>query len=265
MPEPLRIEVYQTSLVDENELLFESEVQLPLRVGRQETGQFESVWLDDREEGPMTIVAEHTFSDRLRKLVIAAPTERAYSRRFAELALSKDSVEVRNTSSTQTIFLGAQNPIEPGEIRCLALPFEMTLGERLISIASLGQPAPQPSIRSLAPTAPPTRNASGRWGNTTELNVVSLKGTQKGTKFDGERLIELLRTIMQMLQESPSAAEFYDNACRAIGQLLELDNCLIYSEVITSRYSAKSMPSGVIGTLSHRFHCCEKTASIHPA
>ena len=227
MAEPIRIEVYQTSLVDENELLFESEAGLPLRIGRQQTGHFPGVWLDDRGAGTMTLVPDQDTGNQMRKLVIAAPSERAYSRRFAELSYVEDSVEVRNTSSNQPIFMGAQNPIEPGESRCLALPIELTMGERLVSLAPIGQTDPQPAIRTLAPNAPPAPIGSSNWGSTMEFNVVSLKGAQKGTKFDGERLIELLRTIMQMLQESPSSSEFYDNACRAIGQLLELDNCLI--------------------------------------
>lgn len=227
MAEPIQIEVYQTSLVDENELLFESDVQLPLRIGRQERGCFSAVWLDDLDDGRTTLVSGQEPGAQLRKLVIAAPDERAYSRRFAELSHVEGSVEVRNTSNNQPIFLGAQPPIEPGETRCLTLPVELAMGERLVSLAPVGQAEPPPSIRTLAPNAPPTPIGTSGWGSTMEFNVVSLKGTQKGTKFDGERLIELLRTIMQMLQESPSSADFYDNASRAIGQLLELDNCLI--------------------------------------
>ncbi|MDA8563744.1 hypothetical protein N9L06_04750 [Mariniblastus sp.] len=227
MANPIRLEVYQTSLVDENQLLYETDVMLPIRIGRQEKGRFPGVWLDDQDDARTTLGPDRGSGDHLRKLFIAAPDERAYSRRFAELSYVNDSVEVRNTSSNQPIFLGAQNPIEPSESRCVALPVELTMGERMISLAPVGQVDPQPAIRTLAPNAPPTPIGTSNWGSTMEFNVVSLKGAQKGTKFDGERLIELLRTIMQMLQESPSSSEFYDNACRAIGQLLELDNCLI--------------------------------------
>jgi len=228
MTKPLRIEVYQTSLTSENELLFESEIQLPLRIGRQEKGRFAGVWLDELKDDSATLVSNQEPKGELQKLVIAAPDERAYSRKFAELFHNAGLIEVRNTSSNQMIFLGAQNPIEPMESRSLTLPVELTMGERMISIAHVGQIEPQPLIRSLAPNAPPVSASSGNWGSTLEFNnIVSLKGAQKGTKFDGEWLIELLRTIMHMLQESPSSSEFYDNASRAIGQLLELDNCLI--------------------------------------
>ena len=229
MTKPLRIEVYQTSLVDENELLFESDIQLPLRIGRQEKGRFPGIWLDEPKDDFATIAPNQESSKQVRKLVIAAPDERAYSRRFAELSYSGGSLEVQNASGNQAIFLGAQNPIEPGESRSLTLPVELTMGERMISLAPIGgQTEPPPAIRTLAPNAPPVSTSSANWGSTLEFNnIVSLKGTQKGTQFDGEWLIELLRTIMHMLQESPSSPEFYDNASRAIGQLLELDNCLI--------------------------------------
>ena len=68
MTKPLRIEVYQTSLVDENELLFESDIQLPLRIGRQEKGRFPGVWLDEPKDDFATIAPNQESSKQVHKL-----------------------------------------------------------------------------------------------------------------------------------------------------------------------------------------------------
>jgi len=230
MSKPFWIQVYEASLLADNDVLFESEVRLPLKIGRQEKGVFVGVQLVDNEDGSTTVQPEAgTLASQRRKLVIASPTERAYSRQFAQLRVVENSVEVKNTSSSQVIYLGAETPINPGESRLLATPFEIKLGDRMIAVSMVGQvkpPGERPIIHSLPPSSPPSIIGSGSW-QTMERQAVSLRGTQKGAKIDGERLIELLKTIMQMLQDSPSTAEFYENAARAIAQLLELDNCLI--------------------------------------
>ena len=221
------IQVYEASLLADNTVLFEDDVNLPMKIGRQEAGVFTGVQLIEHEDGTATLQQpEFGVATSRRKLLIASPSERAYSRQFAELKIVDEAVEVKNTSGGQVIYLGAETPINPGESRLLVTPFEIKLGERMVSIARVGQVKKKAIIKSLPPTSPPSIMGSGSWA-TMERQAVSLRGTQKGAKIDGERLIELLQTIMQMLQDSPSTPEFYENATRSIAQLMELDNCLL--------------------------------------
>ncbi len=227
MPKQLSIKVYQQLVDSDPQLLYESEIDHPFSIGRQETE-------DPKEVGFVKPAAAK--SQLKSKLVIASSDDRGYSRRFAEVSFSGDQVAVRNTSESQAIFTGSSIPISPRESRLLHPPFEVTLGNRIVSFAVVGEISSDEKasiIHSLPPSLPPSL-----MGTLDRALPVRFLNQDFNDGLSGEQLVELLQSIMQILQNSPSSHEFFENATKAMADALNLDHVVIVFE------SSQALPFG---------------------
>jgi adenylate cyclase len=199
-------------------LLFSSVISQPFRVGRQ----------NGHEAAQLGLIQSPSSESKIeQKLVIAFKDERAYSRHFAEIDFEDANVEIRNTSNKVVLVNGES--LYPEETRTVPTPANVTFVNRSLQFESVAQPDKDSSIFSLPrnPDAAPPSNPFYAPTVSLEPNLSIVATATNESGFDSKRLLDLLQTMLQIFQDSPTNQQFFDQATVAMTQLLQLDYVLI--------------------------------------
>lgn len=200
-------------------LLYSTIIEGPFRIGRQDK---------KTEADQIGLIRSPSDSSRHdQKLVIAFAEERQYSRNLAEINYAKEKIEVCNVSN-HTIWVDAEK-LEPDQRRLVKSPAEVTFLHRTLHFESLAADSPDVSIFSLPRESDPPSNKKQLFAPTFsfDANFSLVAGAEESSSIDSDRLLNLLQTMLQIFQDSPNSQPFFDQACVAMCQLLQLDHVLI--------------------------------------
>jgi adenylate cyclase len=124
-----------------------------------------------------------------------------------------DRARLENLHNKAAVQVIGGTPLGPGDIRVVPLPVRLSAGETLIDIepAGLGEEIERASLRSVEP---PVRGSA----SPTITPLVSL-----GDAPDAERLARWFETLIAVQRSAASSPGFYDEAARAVVELIGLD------------------------------------------
>lgn len=204
--------MWQIRIFESQQLLHCVDVDGPLEMGRQQTG----------EPRPF---AKLPLPTGCRIVIAAEDQERTISRTHLRLeAAANGSLLVRNLGKSA---IGIENdaPVPPSTSRETALPASLTLGCKVVRVeakggeAGPGRPetgsAPGSLLHALSDTtSPPSVEAS---------SPQRFPGLAEGTKLTDKRLLQWLKTAMGVFQAAAGDDQFFQRAAQAVVDIIGLD------------------------------------------
>lgn len=200
-------------------ILYEKTLSGPVEVGRQ---QFD-------EPGPFAVVA-HGAEYRL---IVANSETRMTPRRMIRLTCDDQSIKVENIHEWM-VFQLKQGPLKPVAVQSTTEPIQIPLPDGKTLCAQIAPskaesnsnarpPAEYRRIDTIAP-GPTIHNASQTAHVIGLLNAGSL-----GTR-NRKQIFELLRSTLEVVEQSAGSSEFFESAVKAAAESLNLDRALVLLE-----------------------------------
>ena len=189
-------EVFSAPLIDQ------------IEVGRQRVNELEPYQVNRAVNPP--------------RLIIAPITELEVSRSHALLEMGDGVLSLKNISSQAPIEVpdfstsGSPTVLNPGDSIELRLPFNFSIGQRLIRVHS--PPAKLLGLEQM--TMPPSMVGPAPSLTMAAPSIIQLRDQNQ---MDPPELMNWLRNILSLFQGTPNTDEFFQQATAAMAQMLELD------------------------------------------
>ena len=180
------------------ERVYSTELSGKLELGRQRPG----------EEGP--------YARTGKRLVIARLEENKISRQHVLLEVSSEQVRLTNQSQVNTVLLGSDGVVGPGESRLVVPPLLLRLADRAIQIEARPTEGPAGVLESFShQTIPPGELAST--GSLADL--LSVRRSSDETEY----LLRGFHATIGLFQLAGNSADFFSMAARAMIDIVGLE------------------------------------------
>lgn len=178
----------------------------PIEIGRQ----------NKDEPAPIKVLKDGTTS----RLIVAPYTETTVSRRHILVEpVSRRSLRIQNLSLKIAISCQDAPDIPPQQSAELNTPTMIVLGDRAIRIRHLESPSMQ-AYSLPTPTRPPGQTLSP------DMQTMGLP-LLENNELDLTELVNWFRRALEVVQAAADSPEFFENAVKAVVDLVKLDTAAI--------------------------------------
>jgi adenylate cyclase len=159
------------------------------------------------EVGPFTRVDD--------RVIIAKLEQSDISRQHVLLALTDDGVRITNCSKVNPLFVGTDDRIQPDSFRDVQVPALLVLGDKVVQLEPVQQPADDLGSFIHRTTAP----GQQRGGESAIQDFISLKRSPEETEF----VLRGLYSVNQAFQSATDSTEFLTRATQALIDVVHLE------------------------------------------
>jgi adenylate cyclase len=205
-------EPFQVLVFHQNEVVYWADCDGPMLLGRQGKG-----------EGALTSY-RLTSGERqgVWRVVIAARDEDTISREHALVeGLEGRRVRLTNLSSRVQIRTTDGTVVLPGGICELAVPLTLSLGQKVVRVQTAGEDPALALQRLAEATLPPGAYPNVVTRGTKRLGALALP---RDPNVEIDSLARPLQVVMGVLQSAASDSAFFQEAARAVVDILALDS-----------------------------------------
>jgi adenylate cyclase len=205
------------------ENVFDRLVDGPLELGRQQAG----------ERGPFELIRNHQGS----RLVIAPAHMRELPRRILQVDAAEAQLSVTNLHAKISLNVTGHGQLPPGSSFHTDAEFLIELphgyavrlrrGHDLATEHETTDPWQNDEYRSLATNPRIPLTDSHRAASAGSRPQVTLKQFVTSDEAHGRAVVDLLKTVLQVVLQSAGSAEFFQSAARAAAEIVELDRAMV--------------------------------------
>jgi adenylate cyclase len=193
---------YNVRIYRNDRLVFSTEVDGPVELGRQQTGE-------------TTYSLKYLPHDsRVARVVITPINDLNVSRRHVYLLpLENGRLRLTNLSATQSVRLSDRTTVPPGDSREIALPNRMLLGTQVI-----GLELPETTI-SMPPIEPVGKPSTAPGQSPVDTATIRQIAVSSGKAVDTEAVLRWLQATVLVAQSAATSKDFLQQVARAVVEI----------------------------------------------